>query len=189
MQLPAFSGRKKSINLLPKDAFESSGVGIVLSWALAFGKWAVIVTQLIVMGAFLWRFALDRQLTNLRKSIEQEKAVIESYSQVESEFAITQQRVNFAKTSMAKQDTYREGIETLQALTPADVWYERIIVAPENITFSAYSSSLGGFGRFLAAIQRRPEFEAVTVASIDSGGSQGAQLRFEVSLKRKGAGK
>ena len=69
MQLPAFFGHKRSINLLPRDAFEASTLGVVLEWALVFGKWAVIVTQLVVMGAFLWRFALDTRLSNLKKAI------------------------------------------------------------------------------------------------------------------------
>ena len=71
MRLPAFFGHKNSVNLLPKDAFESSTFGVVLEWALAFGKWVVILTQLVVMGAFLWRFGLDRKLTDLRKEIAQ----------------------------------------------------------------------------------------------------------------------
>ena len=189
MQLPAFSGKKKSINLLPKDAFESSGVGVVLSWALAFGKWAVIGTQLVVMSAFLWRFTLDRQLTNLRKDIAQEKAVIQSYEQIEAEFTATQQRVNFAQDSLTKQKGLKEGLTTLQALTPSDVWYDRVTISPETISFTAYSSSLNGFGRFLSAVQSRPEFSTVTVSSIDNGGSQGAQLRFDATLKRKGVKK
>ena len=76
MQLPAFFGRRRAINLLPRDSFESSQIGIVLAWLLSFGKWAVIVTQLIVMGAFLWRFSLDRELTDLKKSIAKNVAII-----------------------------------------------------------------------------------------------------------------
>mgnify|MGYP001577796589 FL=1 len=76
MKLPAFFGHKRSINLLPRDAFESSTLGVILSWALVFGKWAVILTQLVVMGAFLYRFSLDRNLTDLRKSIASNASVI-----------------------------------------------------------------------------------------------------------------
>ncbi|PIW06761.1 hypothetical protein COW38_04310, partial [Candidatus Collierbacteria bacterium CG17_big_fil_post_rev_8_21_14_2_50_45_7] len=64
MKLPAFFGHKRSINLLPHDKFESSTLGIILSWSLRFGKWSVILTQLIVMGAFIYRFTLDRGLTD-----------------------------------------------------------------------------------------------------------------------------
>lgn len=184
MQLPAFSGRKKAINLLPKDSFESSGVGVVLSWALAFGKWAVIITQLVVMSAFLYRFTLDRQVTNLRRQIDQEKAVIASYSKIEADFVLTQKRLQFAKPALAQQKKMSDMIQVLSSVTPPDVWYDRLTVGKNTVELSAYSSSLAGFSRFLSALQKRPEFTTVSVGRIEDGGSVGASLRFDVSLRQ-----
>lgn len=182
MQLPAFSGRKKAINLLPKDPFESSGVGFILSWALAFGKWAVIFTQLVVMMAFLWRFSLDRKLTNLRRDIDQQKAVIASNAELETKFVLLQKRVNFVKPAIALQKKQVETLELIQNLTPSDVWYERLAVTETGVTMTAYSASLSGFSRLLTAFQRRPEFKSVSVGTIEDGGASGAQLRFDITL-------
>ena len=182
MKLPAFSGRKKSINLLPKDPFESSSIGVILEWALAFGKWAVILTQLIVMAAFLWRFGLDRRLTNLGREIDQEKAVISSYSQIETDFLLAQKRIEFLKPAMATQSKIRETMQLIENLTPPDVWYEKLSVAETEVAMTAYSGSLSGFSRLLTALQRRPEFKSVIVSNIEDGGATGAELRFEIAL-------
>jgi len=182
MKLPAFSGKKRSINLLPKDAFESSGLGVVLSWALTFGKWAVIITQLIVMSAFLWRFVLDRQLTDLRKEIEKQKAIITSYSQVENDFLVLQTQLKEAKLIVESQQHFVDTLALVQSVTPPDVWYERLTVNDESVAITAYSSTLPGFSRFLSAIQKNPEFRTVNVSTIEDGGAQGAQLRFDLTL-------
>lgn len=166
-----------------------SGMGVVLAWALTFGKWAVIVTQLIVMVAFLWRFALDRQLTNLRKEIDQQKAIIASYSQVEGSFTMMQKRVAFASAAYQQQAKLAKTIEILQAVTPQDVWYDRLSVTNKSVNLTAYSSSLPGFSLFLAALQRRPEFTSVSVGSIEDGGTKGAQLRFDMTLGMREGGK
>ncbi|PIR98786.1 hypothetical protein COT87_02910 [Candidatus Collierbacteria bacterium CG10_big_fil_rev_8_21_14_0_10_44_9] len=104
MKLPAFFGHKRSINLLPRDAFENSALGIILEWSLVFGKWSVILTQLIVMGAFLYRFTLDRSLTYLRKSIDRNVAVIKSFEQIERDFVLTQKQVAQAKIALDSQN-------------------------------------------------------------------------------------
>lgn len=182
MNLPAFSGHKKSINLLPKDSFETSGFGTVLAWALQFGKWSVIVTQLIVMGAFLWRFTLDRTVTNLRRQIEQEKAIIDSYSQVEANFKLAHMRLQFATPVLAAQDATHNHLAVLQAVTPEEIWYERLTFSPQAITVNAYSASLAGFSRLLTNLQRRPEFTSVSVGQIEDGGGADAQLRFDITL-------
>lgn len=184
MQLPAFFGRRRAINLLPRDSFESSQMGIVLSWLLSFGKWAVIITQLIVMGAFLWRFSLDRELTDLKKSIAKNVAVIKSYEQIERDFVLTQKRLATAKTVIAQQKAITEELSTLASVTPLDVWYEKLTITPTSTTLAAYSRSLPGFSQFLSAIQRDTRYSSVSVARIQDGGVQNAQMQFEVSMGR-----
>lgn len=189
MQLPAFFGRRRAINLLPRDSFESSQVGIVLSWLLSFGKWAVIITQLIVMGAFLWRFSLDRELTDLKKSIAKNVAVIKSYEQIERDFVLTQKRLATAKTVIAQQKAITEELSKLALATPLDVWYEKLTITPTSTTLSAYSRSLPGFSQFLSAIQRDARYSSVSVARIQDGGVQNAQMQFEISMGRTSAEK
>ena len=101
MRFSALFRHKGAINLLPKDSFESSWAGRVLSWALAFGKWTVIVTQLVVIGAFLFRFGYDRKLTDLRRSLEEEAGIVRSYSSIEQPFRLAQKPILFQKIGRA----------------------------------------------------------------------------------------
>ena len=182
VKLPAFFGKNKSINLLPRDSFESSTIGVVLEWALAFGKWAVIITQLVVMVTFLWRFGLDRKLTNIRRDIAQEVAVVKSYEELEEKFLLTQESVNYAGEVLSRQAEVVELVKLVQSLTPNDVWYERFSLNPTTITITAYSASLNGSSRYLSALQKEPAFTNVNVASIENGGGKEAQLSFNVTL-------
>ncbi len=184
MQLPAFFGRKKAINLLPKDPFESSTAGVVLTWLLSFGKWAVIVTQLIVMGTFLWRFGLDRELTDLKKNIAKDVAIIKSYNQIERDFTLTQKRLVTAGEVIATQKAVSEEIRKLSQVTPPDVWYEEINLSPSATNFTAYSGSLSGFGRLLTALQQDKGYSSVTVRKIQDGGAKNAKMQFEISLDK-----
>lgn len=189
MQLPAFFGRRKAINLLPRDSFESSQVGIVLGWLLAFGKWAVIVTQLVVMGAFLWRFGLDRELTDLKKQVAKNVAIIKSYDQVEREFVLTQKRLAEAKSVIAQQQLITEELAGLARITPLDVWYEKLIITPTSTSIAAYSRSLPGFSQLLSTLQQDSRYSSVSVAKIQDGGVSEAQMQFELTLGRGGAKK
>lgn len=182
MQLPVFFGKKKAINLLPRDSFESSLIGIMLEWALVIGKWLVIVTQLVVMVVVIFKFALDRQLTDLRKQIEQESAVISSYAGVEEEFLLTQKVINFVKPVLASQKEMNNVLSLIQSLTPVDVWFEKLIISKNGVSLTAYSASLPGFSRFLTAIQKEKIFSEINIQSIESGGVAGAALEFEMSL-------
>ncbi len=184
MQLPAFFGRRRAINLLPKDSFESSQIGIVLAWLLIFGKWAVIITQLIVMGAFLWRFSLDRELTDLKKSIAKNVAVIKSYEQIERDFVLTQKRLDTAKVVISQQKIITNEFLTLSQITPQDVWYEKLTVSPKSTIITAYSRSLPGFSQLLTALQNDPRYSSISVSRIQDGGVANAQMQFEISMNQ-----
>lgn len=182
MKLPAFFGHKRSINLLPRDSFENSTLGVILEWALQFGKWAVIVTQLIVMIAFLWRFGLDRQLTDLRKSIAKDTAIVKSYDQVERDYVLAQKRVQFAKPIIEDNNKISQILTRFSEIIPSDVWLEKLSLSNGTINFTANSKSLNGFGQFLTALQREPMFSSISVAKLQDGGAQNAKLQFEVAL-------
>lgn len=185
MKLPAFFGHKRSINLLPRDPFENSTLGVILEWALVFGKWSVIVTQLIVMGAFLWRFALDRNLTDLRKQIAREVAVIKSYEQVEQEYVLAQKQLAQAKLALATQSKVLTTLADIERITPNEVWYERINFSPTSLSLTAYSASLPSFGQFLTALQANPEFGGIKIGKIESSSTKGAQMQFDISMEFK----
>lgn len=187
MKLPAFFGHKRSINLLPRDAFESSTLGIILEWSLVFGKWAVILTQLVVMGAFLYRFTLDRNLTDLRKSIAKNVAIVKSYDQVERDFTLAQKQVNQAKIALGSQETMLKTLEKISSITPSEVWYDRLSFTPEGITLTAYAASLPGFGKFLNAVQTDSQFNGVRIGKIESSSTKGAQMQFDISITLAGA--
>lgn len=189
MKLPAFFGHQRSINLLPRDTFESSLPGVILQWALVFGKWAVIVTQLVVMGAFLWRFSLDRQLSDLRKSIAADAAIVKSYSQVESDFVLAQKQITQVKLTMAEEQQILKMMNEMGKITPDEVWYDKVSVSPTTTTVTAYAASLNGFGQFLTAIQADPMYAGVRVSKIESSTVKGAQLQFEVAMDSTGGSK
>ena len=187
MKLPAFFGHKRSINLLPRDPFENSTLGVILEWALVFGKWSVILTQLIVMGAFLYRFTLDRTLTDLNKSIAKNVAVIKSYEQVERDYVLAQKQLTQAKSAMKSQQDVLKIISDLERLTPSEVWYDRITLTPESINLTAYAASLPGFGRFLTLVQADPLFNGVRIGKIESSTAKGAQMQFDISMTLAGS--
>ncbi|MFH1244639.1 MAG: PilN domain-containing protein [bacterium] len=185
MRLPAFFGHKRSINLLPRDAFESSTLGVILSWALVFGKWAVILTQLIVMGTFLWRFSLDRELTDLRKTIIKEVAIVKSYDQIERDFILAQKQVAQIKTTISDQDQLLLAIADISKVTPPGVWFDRMIISPSDISLTAYAVTLPSFGQFLTLVQNNPNFSQVTVSKIESSELDGASVQFEMAMTIK----
>lgn len=142
------------------------------------------MTQLIVMGAFIYRFTLDRGLTDLRKTIAKDVAIVKSYDQVEREFILTQKQVAQAKLSLDSQMQILRTMDEVERITPSSVWFERVAISPSTLTLSAYAASLSAFGQFLTAVQSNPLFSGIKIAKLESSNS-GSQMQFDISMEIK----
>jgi hypothetical protein len=86
--------KNKTINLLPQEEFESSIIGRILRWAMGTFRIIVIITEIIVMGAFLSRFWLDAQNSTLSDGIKIKSSQIQSLADIEKEFRNIQSKLN-----------------------------------------------------------------------------------------------
>ena len=89
--------KNKSINLLPQEEFDTSLLGRTLKWAMGSFRIIVILTEMVVMAAFLSRFWLDAQNSDLNDSIKTATAQIQAQSSFEKEFRGIQQKLTIFK--------------------------------------------------------------------------------------------
>src|SRR3989304_5055627 len=85
--------KEEQINLLPEKGFEQTTTGRILTWILSSFRIIVIVTEIIVMIAFLSRFWLDAQNTDLTEELQQKQAVLSASKAFDAEFKDTQKRL------------------------------------------------------------------------------------------------
>ena len=72
--------RKININLIVKEDLGEALSSQILSWALTYGRYIIIITQIVVLSVFFLRFKLDRDHTDLKEAVTQKQALLESIS-------------------------------------------------------------------------------------------------------------
>src|SRR3989344_9480970 len=90
--------KTRSINLLPQEEFDVSVVGRILKWAMGTFRIIVIVTEMVVMGAFLSRFWLDAQNSDLGDEMGVKSAQVEAQSDFEKKFRRLQTKLGIFKS-------------------------------------------------------------------------------------------
>ena len=108
-----------SVNLLPKSEFELSFWGKFLKWSLTAGRYIIILTEMVVIGAFLSRFKLDKDLSDLTEAINGKKAILEALASTEKTFRKTQSNLEIAQKAInTKPKTLDLWNETVQTMPP-----------------------------------------------------------------------
>lgn len=162
----AAHNKKPNINLIIKHEREESFSGQLLSWAFTYGRYIIIITQIIVLSVFFLRFRLDRDHTDLKESVAQKQALIESVADLETEIKRVQQKLSSVRQITTNQDFLLKIIRFLQDNTPSDTIFSNLAITTEHIDFTATASSLRSFSYFLKRIQVENKFTEVTIEDI-----------------------
>lgn len=122
------------VNFLVKDELQEFGQGKVLKWALNWGKKIVVLTELVVILAFLSRFWLDTTVADLGEKITQKKAIIDASAESEKRFRVLAARVNKA-TKIENAVSILTIYDKTESLIPAKVEVKQLTVAQKEIAF------------------------------------------------------
>ncbi|OGG15029.1 hypothetical protein A2773_02085 [Candidatus Gottesmanbacteria bacterium RIFCSPHIGHO2_01_FULL_39_10] len=155
------------INLLPREDFEYTFAGLFLKWALSYGRYIIIITQIIVLGVFFMRFKLDREHIDLKESIQQKQALFSSVAEVEGEIRKVQDRLAKIKSLEENQKTPVNILNFLQENTPVEVRYSAIDISNNKLVLKGSGLSLKSLSALLLVLKKSDKFGEISLDSVD----------------------
>ena len=164
---------KKELSLLPDSENPNSFGARAIKWLTTVGRWVIVLTELVVVSAFISRFWLDRKNSDLSETIRQQQAILETTQSFESEFKSFQKRLSFISDFYKNTPQYDQIITTLINSTPTDLIYQTISLqkgeTENNISASA---SLIAFNEkslvsFINNLALNPNIDSVKINQIE----------------------
>ncbi len=177
---------KNQINLLPQEEFARSTFGRVLVWALSTFRIIVIITEMVVMVAFLSRFWLDARNVDLNDLIEQKQAVLASTSDFEKEFRNTQRRIRIFSALSLEDKPISSYLSTIVSYLPSDTSLSSYSYSGGTIQVKGNSVSEAGIAQFIVNLEDSDIFETVEMINLDSSRTETSVLSFTLRLVPKG---
>ena len=179
------AARKKEINLLPKEPWEKGILGQLIPWTLSVGRYVVVFVELIVISAFLYRFGLDRKLTDLNEKIKQKQAIVSSYGDLEAKFKQVQGQLEKIKTTDEASLKIDEVLNHISQITPTDAAYDSITINQKGVSLQGKVLSEAGLATLLTQAQASKEFSDVSLENVSSGTEKEQAIIFRMSLNLK----
>jgi Tfp pilus assembly protein PilN len=166
------------INLLPKEEINLGEK--TLRWALTTGRVIVVVTEFIVISAFLYRFVLDRRLTTANDSVEKNTIILKESRDTERRLRIVQAQLSQTKRILEEHKPNRQLVETVAAARPSSVIFDEIKVQGNEFSVSASTNETGAA---LAYLQKLKKLESLSSARIEEIGFAAGKVKFSISAR------
>ncbi len=173
--------KNKSINLLPQEEFDTSVLGRVLKWAMGTFRIIVIVTEMVVMAAFLSRFWLDAQNSDLNDSIKTKSAQIAAQKNFEKQFRDTQTKLSIIK-DISKDTKPTESVEGIASKVSPEMSLTSIAVQDSSAQIKGSSGSEIGIAQFISSLKTITQFKNVDLGQISSSESNPSLTIFSIKI-------
>jgi len=184
--MPALNkASRTTIEFIPQEEWEKTSFGKFLKWLLNVGRWIVIITELIVILAFLSRFKLDRDLTNLNEVVKQKQAIVSASSDFEKEFRFLQKRLSTIEGLKKSQVEADKILELFSQLTPAGIQLSNFNLSGEKVSLTASADSEITFAVFLKNLKQEPRLTSLTLNKVMVDEEQFGRTVFNVTANLK----
>jgi len=177
--------KKREINLIPEEEFQSSFWGKTIKWALTTFRIMVIVTELVVMGAFLSRFWLDAKNSDLNENLDSLKSQLEAYQKTENEFRDLQKRISILKSlySEKKQSSY---FKIISESMPQSTALNSISITEKIIQLKMSSMLEKDIIQLMNNLESTKEFSKITLGQTSSNTDNEAMIDFTIDMEPTG---
>lgn len=171
-----------SINLLGDSDMGHTPLGRIVNWAITYGRYIMIGTEIVVLLAFISRFSLDRKLTDLKEEVSQKQDIIEANLSFENDVRLLQNKLASIKTLSALPINPYDTLTSFQSLLPSGVYLQSFDLEKDVLTVQATAGSTYAFSQFIANLQATKSFTNIDIGDIKRDPLLGIQFTFTVHI-------
>jgi Tfp pilus assembly protein PilN len=169
---------QQSINLIGEEEMEHTPLGRIVMWAVTYGRYIMIGTEIIVLLAFISRFSLDRKLTDLNEEISQKQAIIDANRDFETQFLTLQKKLVTVQTLLASPPVTSDALASVASIIPRDAHLEDLHITTDNVTANVFANTTGGFSQMVANLQAAKILKQVDIGDVKRNPVTGIQFTF-----------
>lgn len=154
-----------------------------MNWALTVGRFIIILTEVVAVLAFAYRFSLDEKLDELHSAIKQKQKIVSLLKKDEDTYRNLQERISLTSTFSEKSIKTNKIIRNILNLIPADVKANDLALDQNKINISANVNSVTSLTNFINSLKSYPGIKAINIDNIESKPSIGLSVNITAIFK------
>jgi len=161
---------KYKINLLPEK--ETTLIDKVMYFSLNYLRYIIVITQLVVIGVFFYRFQIDQRIIDLRESVDQKKEIVEIVLPLLQEASKIDQKSKEINIVLKKQQTFDGMIKYLLSVFPETISLTSLDLTEDSLKITGLASNSKHLQAFFNRLKKENRFSSIEFNSIkktDSG--------------------
>ncbi|OGK16076.1 hypothetical protein A2774_01755 [Candidatus Roizmanbacteria bacterium RIFCSPHIGHO2_01_FULL_39_12c] len=167
---------KYRINLITKK--KEKVVDKLIYFMLNYLRYILVITQIVVIGVFFYRFKIDQELVDLQESTEQKKEIVQISQPMIIEAKKQAFKLDESRSIVNKQSNTLSAIDYLLSLFPESLFLSKLKLTNDGITFVGVTTDARTVNNFLQRLRNEARFRQINLKNIKRS-DQGLEFTLE----------
>lgn len=150
------------------------------NWAFTVGRAILMIVYAVALGAFAYRFGLDREIIDLGDKIKQEQTLVSLSQESEAQYRDLHERLGFIKATGESSAKEIELLDTIIRLATGKIRFTSLTISPTTIQMEGSARTIGLLNSFVEDLRALPQIQEVSLGQIESRVDEGV-IVFSVS--------
>lgn len=155
---------KYAINLLGEK--ESPFLERVVYFFLNYLRYIIIVTQLVVIGVFFYRFQIDQRIIDLKESVDQKKEIVQVVLPLLKEADLIDRRTKESDNIFKKQIKFKTMFQYFLSQFPAGLTLINLEINPDSIKATGNAYDPRQLEAFYTLLKKDGRFATVEIQTL-----------------------
>jgi len=152
------------INLLTKK--ELSFLDKLVYFSLNYLRYIIVITQLVIIFVFFYRFQLDQKIIDLKEAVTQKKEIIQVVIPLLSEIEIVEKKQEAAKSILERQEKILSMFKYFVSIFPQGLTLKELRISADGIEMFGTAFNPQSLQAFVNLAKKEKKFKKVNLKSI-----------------------
>lgn len=167
------------INLLPPR--DNNFTDRIIYFSFHYLRYILVITQLVVIGVFFFRFQIDQKVVDLRDSIKQKSEIITVSNSLLKEMKTIDIKMQSIGVAIENQSTLQKMYEYFLSSFPADLFLTKMELRNDGIIIEGYTQNIIIVKLYHARLNQDKKFLDIKLSTIKK---EDINYIFTFSLKK-----
>lgn len=152
------------INLLEQK--ETSILDKLTFFGLNYLRYIIVITQLVVIGVFFYRFQIDQSIIDLKEGVDQKKEIAQIVLPLLNEAVKIDKKTSNIEKAIVKQKNFSTMFEYFISLFPETITLTDMEIKDESIKVTGDANDPKHLQAFYLFLKKDKKFKEVTFQNI-----------------------
>lgn len=142
----------------------------ILYFLLHYLRYILVLTQIVVIGVFFYRFKIDQELIDLKDELKQKVEIVSVSEPMMKEAKSADKKMQEIKEITTSQERFLSMLDYVAGSFPSSIYANSMNILKDSVVVEARTNNASNIQTYYHRLQKEKKFKQIALSDINKKG-------------------